>query len=181
MAFLHDRFLLILVFCISTEVSVDPLGNYCDHATKSNSVKTNANIGKVLAELVSVSAKDSFSTTSHGDAKNQVYGLYQCRGDISRNDCLSCILDAAKGIRERCPVQTSARIWHDFWFLRKLAQFKNQIIAEAIVPKNRGLGKSKSKLSPFLTLCALMQCTKDIPEIDCAQCLAVAVRDFPTT
>ncbi|CAN4121663.1 unnamed protein product [Withania somnifera] len=214
MAFFHYNFLLILVFCIFTAVSVDPLGNFCDDATKSNySAKTSANVGKVLAELVSVSAKDSFSTTYYGDAKNQVYGLYQCRGDISSNDCLSCIRDAAKEIRKRCPDQTDARIWYDFCFLRyqaknffgqvetipgifywnvesvsdpdffnkKLAQLKNQLIAEAIVPKNGGLGKGKSKLSPFLTLYALMQCTRDIREIDCAQCLAVAVGNFPTT
>ncbi|XP_059295954.1 cysteine-rich repeat secretory protein 55-like [Lycium ferocissimum] len=213
MTFLHYSFHLILLFCIcSTAVSVDPLGNFCDDATKSNSAKTSANIGKLLAELVSVSAKYSFSTTSYGNAKNQLYGLYQCRGDISSNDCLSCIKDAAKEIRKRCPDQTDARIWYDFCFLRyqtknfvgkvetspgifywnvdfvsdtdffnkKLEQLKNQITAEAIVPKNKGLGKGKSKLSPFLTLYALMQCTRDIPEIDCAQCLAVAVGNFPT-
>lgn len=209
MAFLHYSFLLVLVLCICTAVSVNPLGNYCDDATKSNSTKISANIGKVLSELVSVSAKDSFSTTSNGDAKNQVYGLYQCRGDINSNDCLSCIRDAANEIWKSCPDQTDARIWYDFCFLRyqaknflgqvetvpgifywnidfvsdpdfnkKLAELKNQIIAEAIVPKNRGLGKGKSQLSPFLTLYALMQCTRDIPEIDCAQCLAVAVDKF---
>ncbi|MCD9646977.1 hypothetical protein HAX54_037254 [Datura stramonium] len=177
MAFLRHSFLLILVLCICTSVSVDPLGNYCDDATKSNSTETSANIGKVLAELVPVSAKDSFSTTSYGDVKNQVYGLYQCREDISSSDCLSCIRDAANEIRKRCPDQTDARIWYDFCFLRyqtknflgqvetipgifywnvdfvsdpdffnkELAQLKNQIIAEAIVPKNRGLGKGKRK------------------------------------
>lgn len=213
MAFLHYSLFLILLFCICTAVSVDPLGNFCNDATKFNNAKTSANIGKVLAELLSVSAKDIFSTTSYGDATNLVYGLYQCRGDISSNECLSCIKDAAKEIRKRCPDQTDARIWYDFCFLRyntknflgqvetspgifyynvdfvsdtdffnkKLVQLNNQITAEAIVPKNKGLGKGKSKLSPFLTLYALMQCTRDIPEIDCAQCLAIAVGNFPTT
>ncbi|KAG5586488.1 hypothetical protein H5410_046922 [Solanum commersonii] len=213
MAFLHYSFLLILVVCICTAESVNPLGNFCDDATKSNDSKTSANIGKVLAELVLVSAKNSFSTTSYGDAKNQVYGLYQCRGDVSTNDCLSCIRDAAKEIRKSCPDQTDARIWYDYCFLRyqaknflgqvetvpgifywnidfvsdpgffnkKLAQLKNQLIADAIVPMNKGLGKGKSKISPFLTLYALMQCTRDLPKIDCAQCLAVAVGNFPTT
>ncbi|KAJ7008895.1 hypothetical protein NC653_007529 [Populus alba x Populus x berolinensis] len=47
-----------------------------------------------------------------------VYGLAQCRGDVSSKHCFSCIQDAAKQIHEVCPDQADARIWFDCCFLR---------------------------------------------------------------
>ncbi|KAK7813044.1 cysteine-rich repeat secretory protein 55 [Quercus suber] len=56
--------------------------------------------------------------TSYGKNQDQVFGLGQCRGDVSSKDCSSCIQDAAKQIRQCCPNQADARIWYDHCFLR---------------------------------------------------------------
>lgn len=55
------------------------------------------------------------------------------------------------------------------------------LMCSIVVPSEEGLGKGKSALSPFVTLYALVQCTKDLFEISCAhhQCLAIAVNNFP--
>ncbi|PQQ13797.1 hypothetical protein Pyn_00041 [Prunus yedoensis var. nudiflora] len=65
-------------------------------------------------------------------------------------------------------------------FNKELGALVDKIEAQAVVPKNGGLGKGETKLSPFLTLYALVQCTRDLSQLDCSQCLAIAVGNFPT-
>ncbi|XVF32085.1 hypothetical protein REPUB_Repub17cG0051600 [Reevesia pubescens] len=191
----------------------DPLGNFCDENTNINSSsQISVNIDRLLAEVVYKTSLTGYIATSAGRDPDKVYGLAQCRGDVSSKDCSSCIQDAAKQIRQRCPNQADARIWYDYCFLRyskenfvgevdtsfgifyfnignvtdpqsfnkELAALTDKIRSEAVMPKNEGLGKGKSKLSPFVTLYALVQCTRDLSQIDCAQCLAIAVGNFPT-
>ncbi|KAG8387239.1 hypothetical protein BUALT_Bualt02G0000800 [Buddleja alternifolia] len=55
----------------------------------------------------------------------------------------------------------------------------SRISSEAVKPPNKGLGKEKSKISSFLTLYTLVQCTRDLSELNCAQCLAIAIGNFP--
>lgn len=55
----------------------------------------------------------------------------------------------------------------------------DKIRSQAVVPKKEGLGKGKTTLSSFLTLYALVQCTRGLPSIDCAECPDIAVENFP--
>ncbi|KAK7858156.1 cysteine-rich repeat secretory protein 55 [Quercus suber] len=70
-----------------------------------------------IAEEKSLSVDED---QSQNDAVTPIssFGLAQCRGDVRRTDCPSCIQDAANQIRQRCPNQANARIWYDFCFLR---------------------------------------------------------------
>ncbi|GMH20841.1 hypothetical protein Nepgr_022683 [Nepenthes gracilis] len=63
-------------------------------------------------------------------------------------------------------------------FNKALGALFDRIDSEATKPENQGLGKAKTKLSPFVTLYGLVQCTRDISELDCAQCLATAIENF---
>ncbi|XP_073044080.1 antimicrobial ginkbilobin-2-like protein [Primulina eburnea] len=49
---------------------------------------------------------------------NRPYGLSLCRGDVSRKDCKTCVLDASREIHERCPNNKGAIIWYDSCFLK---------------------------------------------------------------
>ncbi|XAR60906.1 hypothetical protein NMG60_11034449 [Bertholletia excelsa] len=205
------QFLLFLfVLCTIPAESADPLGNYCD--TNSNITNSNisSNIDRLLAKLVQGTIINGFTATSLGYDEDRVYGLSQCRADVSSNDCSSCIKDAAREIRTRCPNQADARIWYDYCFLRydienfirqvdtsvgifyyntgkvtdpetfnkELGKLMDQIVLEAQNPQNKGNGRGKTTLSPFLTLYALVQCTRDLMQVDCAQCLAIAIGNF---
>ncbi|CAL0304568.1 unnamed protein product [Lupinus luteus] len=209
------KFIFLLFLCTSSCAAYeDPLGEFCNKDTNiSSGSKLSANIDKLLAELVLKTPSTGFVATTYGKNKqDQVFGLAQCRGDVSTQDCFNCIQDAAKQIRGRCPDQADARIWYDYCFLRynsksfigevdtsfgifyfnvenvtdpkgfnkELGALMDQIRAQAVMPKDEGLGKGNSKLSPFVTLYALVQCTRDLSELSCAQCLAIAVNNFST-
>ncbi|PKI43607.1 hypothetical protein CRG98_035983 [Punica granatum] len=203
---------LFLLVCNCIAESADPLGQFCNRNSNiSTGSQVSANIDRLLPQLVSKTESDGYIATSYGEDKDKVYGLAQCRGDVSRDDCSSCIQDAAKQIRQLCPNQADARIWYDYCILRyslenffskvdtsfgifyynvdnvtdpktfnkELGDLMDRIESQAVRPKNGGLGKGESKLSPFITLYALVQCTRDLAPLSCAQCLAIAVGNFP--
>lgn len=213
MKLLHKLF-LFLALCICSVESADPLGNFCNKDTEiSNGSKISSNIDGLLPELVLKTPSTGFATAFNGNGKDRVYGLAQCRGDVSTEDCSRCVRDAAEQIRKRCPSEADARIWYDYCFLRynnksrfigqvdtsfgiyyinvesvndpdtfneQLGALMDQIRKEAVEAKNYdGLGKGETRLSPFSTLYALVQCTRDLSKIDCAQCVAIAVGNFP--
>ncbi|KAL4596862.1 hypothetical protein ACB092_12G194300 [Castanea dentata] len=176
---LNYKILLLLALCICNAESEEPSGQSCNTDTNIGSgSQISANIYRLLAELVSKATSNGFIATSYGKNQDQVFGLGQCTGDVSRTDCSSCIQDAAKQIHQRCPNQANARIWYDHCFLQ-LGTLMDQIRAQAVETKNEGLGKGETKLSSFVTLYALVQCTRDLSQIDyCAQCLVIAVGNF---
>ncbi|CAL5353393.1 hypothetical protein CsSME_00041453 [Camellia sinensis var. sinensis] len=208
----HLFLLLVLLFlCTSPAESTDPSGQFCNTNTNISNNQISANIDYLLPQLVKGTILNGYINTSYGKAKNQVYGLSQCRADVSNEDCSSCIQDAATEIRTRCPNQADARIWYEYCFLRydinnffghvdtafgiyiynvedandpdtfnkELGALLDQITTQAVVPGNRGNGRAKNKYTPFLTIYALVQCTRDLSPLSCSQCLSIAVGNIP--
>lgn len=214
MALIYHLLLLSLVFvstCCNAQ-SADPTFHFCNDDLKTNSTKVSANIDSLLSELVSsINARDGFSVASKGKDGDKVYGLAQCRGDLSGNDCFSCIQDASREIRNLCPDQADARIWYDYCFLRydtrqfygqldtsigiiyfnvrnvtdpvtfnnQLETLTDKIRSEAVVPGKKSFATGKSRVSPFITLYSSVQCTRDLSQLSCAQCLATAISNYP--
>ncbi|KAJ7948192.1 Cysteine-rich repeat secretory protein [Quillaja saponaria] len=56
--------------------------------------------------------------TINGEDQDQVNGLALCRGDVSSKNCESCVIDASKELRKRCPNKKGAIVWYDFCFLK---------------------------------------------------------------
>lgn len=207
------HFLFLFFLCLWIAESADPSGQFCNNSTKISSAQISKNIDTLLPKLVSGTSQYGFIKTSYGEGEAQVYGLAQCRGDVSSEDCSTCIHDAADEIRKRCPNQSDSRIWYEYCFLRystrnffgqvdtgfgiyiynvqnvtdpdpdtfnkELGALMDKIRSEAVLPANKGLGKGKTKLTPFNTLYALVQCTRDLSKQGCAECLAIAISNFP--
>ncbi|KAL6967950.1 Cysteine-rich repeat secretory protein 55 [Sarracenia purpurea var. burkii] len=208
----HLLLLLFFFFFLSTipAESADPLGQFCNTNTNISSSQISQNINQLLAQLIEGTNLNGFLATSYGKSKDQVYGLAQCRADVSSQDCSTCIKDAAKAVQKLCPTQADARIWYDYCFLRydtesffgevdtsvgifyanvenvtdpktfnnELGALMDRITPQARVPGNKGNGRGKTKLTSFLTLYALVQCTRDLSQLPCAQCLATAIEIF---
>ncbi|ERM95831.1 hypothetical protein AMTR_s00060p00079250 [Amborella trichopoda] len=188
----------------------DSLGEFCNFKKKISDKPTMINIGLVLSKLETKAPSNRFATASDGQGKERVYGLLQCRGDISPKDCSSCTSDAAKHVRHLCPDEADARIWFDSCFLRyntddfigeldtrygifywnvenvteperfakELGDLMNNVKAKAVQPGNKGFGSGKIKFTQFVTIYGLVQCTQDLPKLQCAQCLSTAISNF---
>ncbi|PWA36365.1 receptor-like protein kinase-related family protein [Artemisia annua] len=250
------HYLLIFALCILYVESTDPSAQVCNENSNKTTTEITKNIDSLLTKLVQATSQSGYDATSVGRGKAQVFGLAQCRRDVSiedcssciRNaskeirkmcpnrvdariwgkaqvfglaqcrrdvsieDCSSCIRNASKEIRKMCPNRVDARIWYEYCWLRynkenfignvdtgygtfywnvenvtdpktfnkSLGALMYRINMLAAAPGSKGLSKGETKLSDFQTLYALSQCTEDLSQLSCRQCLAIAVGNFPT-
>ncbi|XP_058078773.1 cysteine-rich repeat secretory protein 55-like [Magnolia sinica] len=109
---------LLIFFLLTLAKSEDRLAEFCNNDKTYTRAKTSSNIDNVLSQLVVKTPLSGFANTSFGSGQDAIYGLAQCRGDVSTEECVKCTADAAKQIRQVCTNQADARIWFDFCFLR---------------------------------------------------------------
>ena len=206
---LFQRLLLLSLLLPLSAAAADSISQYCSKSFKSK--QTQANIDHVLADLVARASVGGFATASSGKGASGIYGLAQCRGDVSADDCSTCLADAAKKLpTTACPSQADGRIWYDYCFMRydnenfvgqsdtsvatilinvenatdpdafdkKVGEAMRTARAQAVAPGSGGLGRVKTKFSPYITIYGLAQCTRDIQTLACAQCLSSAVENF---
>ncbi|TXG47134.1 hypothetical protein EZV62_026428 [Acer yangbiense] len=80
--------------------------------TRNSTYKTNLNL--LLSSLPSnANRSDGFSNTTTGQDPNRVYGLFQCRGDVTTTTCQDCVAFASTDANQRCPPEKRAVIWYD--------------------------------------------------------------------
>ncbi|CAL9011126.1 unnamed protein product [Prunus brigantina] len=87
-------------FCFSKE-------NYTAHSPYD------ANLIQLFNLLYTKVPPTGFGLGSTGKGQNQANGLALCRGDVSSQDCKTCVIEASKELGERCPSGKGAIIWHD--------------------------------------------------------------------
>nr|GEZ79910.1 cysteine-rich repeat secretory protein 55-like [Tanacetum cinerariifolium] len=117
MAFFH-HYLLVFALCILYVESTDPSAQVCNENSNKTTTEITKNIDSLLTKLVQATSQSGYDATSVGTGKAQVFGLAQCRGDVSTEDCSSCIRNASKEIRNICPNRVDARIWYEYCWLR---------------------------------------------------------------
>ncbi|EOX99157.1 Cysteine-rich RLK 10, putative [Theobroma cacao] len=90
----------------------DSAGNYTTRSIYGQNVNT------TLSSLAANASLNGFYTTTVGQDLDKVYGLVQCRGDVSKEDCQTCVDTAAKEISQFCPNKTEAMIGYNNCSLR---------------------------------------------------------------
>ncbi|RYR32487.1 hypothetical protein Ahy_A10g047047 isoform D [Arachis hypogaea] len=116
-------FLLSFFICFTTTraQSYHYVGDDCKNSTEeslTSGFKTN--LSSVLSWLSSDAATSKgYNHTAIGTATGDaVYGLYDCRGDVTGTFCQFCVFEAASDIVRRCPNRSSAVIWYNYCILR---------------------------------------------------------------
>ncbi|XP_021835682.1 cysteine-rich receptor-like protein kinase 10 [Spinacia oleracea] len=106
-------FLFLLIFTVDAEVTyaditgcVPEKGNY----TEGSVYQQNLNL--LLSSLLPQSTTQKFHNSTVGEVPNKVYGLYQCRGNVSLNICNECIQEATRKVVEDCPLVKEATVWY---------------------------------------------------------------------
>ncbi|QHO04821.1 Cysteine-rich receptor-like protein kinase [Arachis hypogaea] len=97
------------------------VGDDCKNSTEeslTSGFKTNLN--SILSWLSSDAATSKgYNHTAIGTAtRDAVYGLYDCRGDVTGTFCQFCVSTAASDIVQHCPNRSSAVIWYNYCILR---------------------------------------------------------------
>ncbi|XP_052170904.1 cysteine-rich repeat secretory protein 38-like [Diospyros lotus] len=105
-----------LSFCLfffpTTVLCAGPLYRICFGSNSSSAIyQSNVNdLGNLLQDKV---AQTGFAVASVGNGENRANGLALCRGDTSSLPCKTCVAEASKRLRDRCPTREGAIIWYD--------------------------------------------------------------------
>ncbi|KAH9325178.1 hypothetical protein KI387_005356 [Taxus chinensis] len=92
----------------------------CNNAsTYTDGDPYSTNLNRVITDLLRNGSQSSgFNTSWHGQSPNQVYGLLQCIGNISAEQCSTCSREANNSLYELCANDIGGGVWLDDCFLR---------------------------------------------------------------
>eukprot|EP00253_Pinus_taeda_P022372 PITA_22372 len=71
-----------------------------------------------MGDLVKKAPQTGFNTSFYGKSPNRIYGLLQCQGNISKQDCSICSQQANDSVIKLCGNEVGGRVWMDNCFLR---------------------------------------------------------------
>jgi hypothetical protein len=106
---LFSTFLLLSSPCHA--YSKSDLGSQCTE------VEYQANLSDLLNSLVAnAPIQNGFYMTAAGKGANKIYGLTQCRGDISATDCAACIKNVT--VLQGCSNSKGVTLWFQWCLVR---------------------------------------------------------------
>ncbi|KAM7493474.1 hypothetical protein LguiB_028083 [Lonicera macranthoides] len=149
-----------------------------------------------------------FNSTVVGQDADRTNALALCRGDVDQETCGRCVYNTTLKLREICPNQKEAIGGYDFCMLRysnrsvedpisislwninnvsNVAQFNEDLrtLMDSLIPRAAGGGPLRKFASgnvrgpDFLTIYGLVQCTPNLSEDLCENCLVGAARGIP--
>ncbi|KAK9151924.1 hypothetical protein Syun_010233 [Stephania yunnanensis] len=188
-----------------------PVLSHCfDSRNYTSGSQYESNLNKLFTSLSSQSSSKGFITDSIGEGPNQVYGLVQCKGDISLTDCQKCVNTSTISITEICPYRKEAAVrfvncvfrYSDRNFTSQSQTqpvvyiyavlnvsdpdgFKEIIgsfmmnLAETASSSPSRFAVNVTKYEDFRNMYGMVQCTRDLSEMDCNICLHEMITRIP--
>ncbi|XP_054779056.1 cysteine-rich receptor-like protein kinase 25 [Prosopis cineraria] len=106
----------------STSEEDDPeLVNYdCGHYAADNAYRNNVRSLTLNLSTFSNSTENNgfYNATIVGRQSDTIYGLFMCRGDVSRGLCRDCVNEAIQKLNAFCDCCKEAVMWYDVCMLR---------------------------------------------------------------
>ncbi|XP_028792105.1 putative receptor-like protein kinase At4g00960 [Neltuma alba] len=114
--------LVVLIALIShhgTDAQPNFLKSFCGNDTTNSNSTYQTNLQALLLNIsFNIQIDYGFYNFSSGENSGKVNVIALCRGDVSAQDCRSCISDSRVVLPQVCPNMKEAIGWHDFCFLR---------------------------------------------------------------
>ncbi|KAK8918471.1 putative cysteine-rich receptor-like protein kinase 20 [Platanthera zijinensis] len=197
---LHVFFFLLFVVSLPIFTLVADsklLYQQCDQNFTQNHI-LQSNINNILIDMAAQSTLNRFAiSTFGGGGHGAVYGVARCQGDMSHKACSACITGAEHDILATCPGSGAVHAWCEKCYLhydvtnfvgkwdhntpgvwisnlkaedpkafeQGMAELMGELMAEAAGAGEKGYNDSN------VTIYGMAQCTQDLPESECIQCL----------
>ncbi|XP_059436953.1 cysteine-rich receptor-like protein kinase 25 [Corylus avellana] len=176
-------FCFILFHAVALTFAQDPhfcfeTGNYTTNSTYK------ANLNTLLASMSSNTEIDyGFYNFSAGEDPDKVNAIALCRGDISTEECRSCVNKSSHDLLQYCPNQkeyNTKNVSDVEGFNKVLKPLLDGLrIRAASGSSTRKFAVGSAAAPDFETIHALLMCTPDLDELECSNCLRKAAEYIP--
>ncbi|PKA67224.1 Cysteine-rich repeat secretory protein 55 [Apostasia shenzhenica] len=110
MAFSHHLlFLALLLLFLPLSLSSSAGTIYSCKSNFTNNDALQADIDRVVSDLVAGTQQNLYAKSAFG----AVYGHAMCRGDVSQENCSTCMAEAAHMVRQDCHDSADSSIWSE--------------------------------------------------------------------
>ncbi|XP_048137005.1 plasmodesmata-located protein 6-like [Rhodamnia argentea] len=198
--------LLLLPFSFLVSLSTSSFDSFiyvrCSQYKYSPGSPFETGVDSVLTSLVSSSASSSYNnfTIPGSTPSDTVYGLYQCRGDLTVADCSSCVSHAVSQLGTTCAGSSGSTFqlegclvrYDNTTFLgaqdktvmlRRCGPLTGDANSDELTRRDAVLGyvgAGDGTYKPYRTgssgsVQAVAQCVQDLSNGDCQDCLAEAI------
>ncbi|KAL3635951.1 hypothetical protein CASFOL_020498 [Castilleja foliolosa] len=173
----------------------------CSQLKYTPSSPYESNVNSILSSAVnsaSLSNFNNFKASLPGSAQNDVvYGLFQCRGDLSIPDCHSCVVAAISRLGASCVGATGGALQLDGCFVRYdntsfVGDEDKAVVSDRCAPPISDGTDLLTRRDAVLTSLAgggqffrvagsgnvqgVAQCTQDLSGGECQDCLSEAIQ-----
>ncbi len=83
-----------------------------------NGMRFSVRFGRNETKYTTLQNLEFYNTTSGQNTSEPVYGLYDCRGDVTIQVCRTYVVAAVKEIKNKCSREKIAVIWYNECLLR---------------------------------------------------------------
>ncbi|KAL0699199.1 hypothetical protein Bca4012_055321 [Brassica carinata] len=141
------------------------------------------NLNSLVSSLSSLTSKPyGFYNLSSGDDSSgeRAYATGLCRREVKRDDCLRCIQTAAQNLTEQCPQTKQAVVWDEFKRLQLELLDRLKRVAAAGGSNRKYAQGNGSASTGYRRFYGMAQCTPDLSEQDCNDCLELGYDNIPS-
>ncbi|KAK9934629.1 hypothetical protein M0R45_021766 [Rubus argutus] len=149
----------------------------CGNQLEHNATVFVPNFVATMANISQQMTASGFGVAVTGSGPDINYGLAQCYGDLSLQDCGLCYAEGYT-VLPKCYPYNGGRIFLDGCFLRKSSLFQEsarQAVMSVVqsAPSNRGYARAQLGVSGSVneTVYVLSDCWRSLNETSCRQCL----------
>lgn len=203
---------MIMLFCFAVSLpSVKPISNEsslvykscADQKHLSSTMSHSQTLSSLFEELVLQSSKSKFFKTTHGsdDDQTAIYGLFQCREDISNEECGNCVKALPAMSSSLCKQAESARVqlpgcyirYEPDWLPNEYSENKllhktcgepNPLIGGFVETRDAAFSALEDGIASSRGFCktsyefvqVMAQCEGEMEACECGECVNEAVR-----
>ncbi|KAD2393593.1 hypothetical protein E3N88_40570 [Mikania micrantha] len=155
-----------------------------------------SSINSLFTSLVDSASIYNFNKFEISPEDNTVYGLFQCRGDLSSQNCKDCVVGAISELKTACPMSTGGEIQFEGCYVKyeNMSFFGVQEKSEVFRRCGPSIGYNSDVLNTidgalaylvggngqyyrggdFGSIEGVAQCVQDLSLSDCQDCLSEA-------
>ncbi|GKV42335.1 hypothetical protein SLEP1_g49746 [Rubroshorea leprosula] len=134
-----------------------------------------ANLDNLLNQLAASGPNSGFYKTTAGEKSDKIYGLVQCRGDVSTANCASCTSKSIAVALQDFPESKTVKVWFTSCYLRVQLHEQACSCCSKLDADISGWSAGDSGNSY-----RMVQCARDIIRANCSKCLDAQLMIFKT-